>query len=201
MNQVSRTDEPYEGDDGLNQSPNALSNDLTTNQDLNGIANSRTRRSADDQSNDGSGRAITEIEPPTPDPDRVKVTRRNLAATHGDGAAGQSPGTKETSLKTAQVYRGDPGQGGGEGNRASSTAKDGGSLFSRAKRIILTFGKFVGPGFMVSVAYSTSAFLRNASYRFHVSKMITNSRQSTLETMPPISRRVPHMNIGSCSSF
>src|SRR4051812_44937606 len=39
----SRTDEPYEGE-GHNQSPNHLAADLTTNQDLNGIANAREIR-------------------------------------------------------------------------------------------------------------------------------------------------------------
>lgn len=155
MNQTSRTDEPYEGDDGLNQSPNALSNDLTTNQDLNGIANSRTRRSGDDGDLDDSGQAITEIDPPTPDPDRTKGgAQRNLTVEvqHGDKCAtGQSPGTEP------QVFRGDLRQGDGDGGDAASpVAKDGGSLLTRLKRIVLTFGKFVGPGFMVSVAYSGS---------------------------------------------
>merc|ERR1712227_1048725 len=42
MNKTSRTDEPYDGAcEGFNQSPHPLSSDLTTNQDLNGIANKR----------------------------------------------------------------------------------------------------------------------------------------------------------------
>ncbi|GJC99043.1 metal ion transporter metal ion transporter [Colletotrichum higginsianum] len=40
MNRPSRTDEPYEGE-GYNQSPSPLSNDLTTNEDLNGTVNAR----------------------------------------------------------------------------------------------------------------------------------------------------------------
>ena len=53
MNKPSRTDEPLEGD-GYNQSPNALSNDLTTNADLNGIANSRELGEEDSQSLQGA---------------------------------------------------------------------------------------------------------------------------------------------------
>src|ERR1700761_6465503 len=49
MNRTSRTDEPDLGD-GYNQSPNALSNDLTTNQDLNGLVNSRSLRRGDELS-------------------------------------------------------------------------------------------------------------------------------------------------------
>ncbi|KAG7119822.1 Manganese transporter SMF1 like protein [Verticillium longisporum] len=40
MNRPSRTDEPYEGE-GHNQSPSSLPNELTTNEDLNGLANAR----------------------------------------------------------------------------------------------------------------------------------------------------------------
>ncbi|RNJ55908.1 hypothetical protein D7B24_007904 [Verticillium nonalfalfae] len=47
MNRPSRTDEPYEGE-GHNQSPNSLPNDLTTNEDLNGIANAREARQKDE---------------------------------------------------------------------------------------------------------------------------------------------------------
>ncbi|KAG7124731.1 Manganese transporter SMF1 like protein [Verticillium longisporum] len=47
MNRPSRTDEPYEGE-GHNQSPNSLPNDLTTNEDLNGIANAREARQNDE---------------------------------------------------------------------------------------------------------------------------------------------------------
>ncbi|CAK7209918.1 NRAMP-like transporter smf-3 [Sporothrix curviconia] len=43
MNRPSRTDE-LPRSDGMNQSPNALSNDLTTNEDLNGVANGRHLR-------------------------------------------------------------------------------------------------------------------------------------------------------------
>lgn len=158
MNQTSRTDEPYEGDDGHNQSPNALSNDLVTNEDLNGIANFRTRRPGDDGLMDDSGQAIAQVEPPTPEPDRVKAAQQNLAGVmHGDRATtGQSPGGKETSTETGtQVLNGDLRQG-CNGDNTSFAAKDGGSPFQRAKRIFLTFGKFIGPGFMVSVAYSKS---------------------------------------------
>lgn len=169
MNQTSRTDEPYEGDDGHNQSPNAFSNDLVTNEDLNGIANVRTRRSGDDAIMDGSGQAITQVEPPTPEPDRVKGFQQNLAVVqHGDRAAtGQSPGVNETSAETAQVFNGDLRQG--NGGCASSVAKDGGSPLQRAKRMFLTFGKFVGPGFMVSVAYSKSISARPLRGAVHVS--------------------------------
>ncbi|KAJ6088961.1 hypothetical protein N7499_003815 [Penicillium canescens] len=48
MNKTSHTDEPPEGD-GYNQSPNPNSNDLTTNEDFNGLVNSRTVRESNSQ--------------------------------------------------------------------------------------------------------------------------------------------------------
>jgi metal iron transporter len=194
MNQTSRTDEPYEGDDGLNQSPNHLSNDLTTNQDLNGIANARTQRSGIGGSSsamDSSGQAIAINDPPmtASPPGWVAAEPRDLAGTvatarngdddgdhHDDRVAaaaaapttpGQAPGTVRAS-RTAQVkdylQRMKSGGSGGDGSQpspmapmsaaASTTAKAGGSPMAKALRTLITFGKFVGPGFMVSVAYS-----------------------------------------------
>ncbi|KAH8197339.1 hypothetical protein TruAng_008505 [Truncatella angustata] len=162
MNKTSRTDEPYEGDGALNQSPNTLSNDLTTNQDLNGIANARTRRSAGDGDADEDGsQAITKLDPPTTEPVRDKAAMQpNLAVVHGESATGQSPGINEKT----QASQGDLRQGGG--GAASFVAKDGGSPLARVWRVFLTFGKFVGPGFMVSVAYITGLNLAEANRAF-----------------------------------
>ncbi|KAI4604267.1 hypothetical protein KJ359_000398 [Pestalotiopsis sp. 9143b] len=179
MNQTSRTDEPYEGDDGLNQSPNALSNDLTTNQDLNGIANSRTRRSSDDDgSADDTGQAVMQVVPPVPDRDRVEGANPNLAAKahHGDSSAsGQSPATKESSQAgtAVQVPRDDLRRGGAGAPHAPASATDGGSPLRQLKHVFVTFGKFVGPGFMVSVAYIdpgnySTDIAAGASYQFRL---------------------------------
>jgi metal iron transporter len=152
MNKTSRTDEPLQGD-GHNQNPNALSNDLTTNQDLNGIVNTRTRKSGEDS------RIMTSSGPPAADvgvfilePENG-IERRgeaNLAGTQQPSvASGQSPGEKNMT----QVL-------GGEARRPRDGASSKGSgrgaigLLGKGKEIFLTVGKFVGPGFMVSVAYS-----------------------------------------------
>ncbi|RWA06725.1 hypothetical protein EKO27_g8382 [Xylaria grammica] len=97
MNQTSRTDEPYEGD-GLNQSPNAFSNDLVTNQDLNGIANARERRGRNSRSMDNSGQPIAQDIPASPDEDDRRSLHKGLA--RGDG---QSP---EKTEKSTQVNEG-----------------------------------------------------------------------------------------------
>ncbi len=104
MNCPSRTDE-LPASDGLNQSPNALSNDLTTNQDLKGLANARERRDAEP--------------PPIP------------------GAAAAAEALAAATVDTVPEFR---------------TGR-GGRLHGRAKALV-DFAKFVGPGFMIAVAYS-----------------------------------------------
>lgn len=144
MNKTSRTDEPYEGD-GLNQSPNELSNDLVTNQDLNGIANERTRRDRH-KGLDDSGQVVEQDSGSTGDhvPPPARRGVRNLARLL-HGATGQSPGERVSS---AQVLDDCP--------PVANPGGAGGSLLRRVRDRILTFGRFIGPGFLVSVAYSRS---------------------------------------------
>ena len=111
MNRPSRTDEPLEGE-GLNQSPNAFSNDLTTNQDLNGRVNSR---------------ALKGTEPPP---------LESAGAIMGTEGADSIGGT----TSSASNY-----------GRRSLTY-----VVERTKRAVVNFAKFVGPGFMIAVAYSSS---------------------------------------------
>ncbi|KAI1631357.1 natural resistance-associated macrophage protein-domain-containing protein [Biscogniauxia mediterranea] len=158
MNQTSRTDEPYEGE-GLNQSPNAFSNDLVTNQDLNGIVNVRALRRHDSTSINTSGQPIAEGNPPGTilDRDRALLSAQNLtnASSRTILYVGQSPGT----MTSTQVNQGDstmtmpppptdsalarPGHGGSSQR----------SPLRKVAHTIATFGKFVGPGFLVAVAY------------------------------------------------
>ncbi|KAI0011522.1 natural resistance-associated macrophage protein [Xylariaceae sp. FL0662B] len=154
MNQTSRTDEPYEGE-GLNQSPNAFSNDLVTNQDLNGIANARERRGLDDpgRSTDSSGQPIAEDVPPAIDKDRggrgvvagsLTIPRNTIGQTPGSGGSAQvndDPAPDETPPPVVA----DAAHG--------RVARGPGSLFHQVRHVIVTFGKFVGPGFLVAVAY------------------------------------------------
>ncbi|KAI1499481.1 natural resistance-associated macrophage protein-domain-containing protein [Biscogniauxia marginata] len=158
MNQTSRTDEPYEGE-GLNQSPNAFSNDLVTNQDLNGIANSRALRGQDARSMNNSGQPIAEDNPPGAVVDRDGAAPPAQNLTNGARPVtvdvGQSPGPTSST----QVNKGDstapmppasgaPARAGGGGNGNGPR-----SPLRKVGHTIATFGKFVGPGFLVAVAY------------------------------------------------
>ncbi|KAI1380324.1 natural resistance-associated macrophage protein [Hypoxylon crocopeplum] len=132
MNQTSRTDEPYEGE-GLNQSPNRFSNDLITNQDLNGIANAREHIGESSRSMFNSGQPVVDDVPPAIDKDP-------------DGAEKNPTITAGQTSASASFY---------------DTAPDNNSVTSRQKRPfwhnvkhhVVTFGQFIGPGFMVAVAY------------------------------------------------
>ncbi|KAI5866215.1 natural resistance-associated macrophage protein [Durotheca rogersii] len=137
MNRTSRTDEPDEGD-GYNQSPNAFSNDLVTNQDLNGIANAREHRSSATRSIDNSGQPMAEdtlSAAADDDPGQRSPTPR---LTNPCRTIGQTPG----SLSPAPVH---------ESSDAAPASRQ--SPLGRLKYTVINFGKFVGPGFLVAVAY------------------------------------------------
>jgi len=128
MNCPSRTDEP-EGT-GFNQNPSSLAAELTTRADLNGMANSRVL-----------GRiAIAEIESVVEQPP-------------DDAGKGLQPGhvVEDKSLEEVNPNEddGDGSDGGGDG---AVGERKGHRLTKHAKKlweILLKFGKFVGPGFMV----------------------------------------------------
>lgn len=151
MNKTSHTDEPYEGDDGYNQSPNPLSNDLTTNEDFNGTVNRRAvaahgelqpltgggagadaKAGQEVSSQDGEGNGLKS---------RFKVAYRSLDRRH------HPAGGTQTSA-TVRNFPSPPGGGEGNGHEGSSP------LLRKWKKNVMTLLSFVGPGFMIAVAYS-----------------------------------------------
>jgi metal iron transporter len=148
MNRPSRTDEPYEGE-GYNQSPNPLSGDLTTNQDLNGIANTRELRNDDPRSISSSSQALQ---------DNI-----GLGSNPHDGAGGVKTLTNDPApigRLDAKGYDAQVIAATILSNTSGSLPSDNGgsrqdsSRMGRIKRHLLTYGQFVGPGFMIAVAYS-----------------------------------------------
>ncbi|ORY61196.1 natural resistance-associated macrophage protein-domain-containing protein [Pseudomassariella vexata] len=197
MNQTAHTDEPLSSSDSsMNQSPNTFSNDLTTNEDFNGRANARTQRAGPDGSRipDDSGQALADENMPVLGLD--DVLRPNGAVpnlTNPHRVIGQSPGQYEDETQAGGGVRADSlmsSSGGGGGGRGGSTppscgdytpaavaaamkGKGRGSHIDKARHTILTFGKFVGPGFLVSVAYIdpgnyATDIAAGASYRFRL---------------------------------
>lgn len=162
MNRPSRIDEPQTAD-GHSQSLLRFTNGQTTNLDLNGFANSRVLR--------------REQNPAIADPQQVDSCPPVTVLTEGhgktvDGVPGVIvTGSTATSSGSEVFSVGPSGPSGPEpdGHRrhppAASSAHDfdealssSTAWLSRARHIIITFGKFIGPGFMVAVAYSTGSF-------------------------------------------
>lgn len=153
----SRTDEPYDGE-GYNQNPNYLAADLTTNQDLNGIANAREIRSRDARTIASSSQALE---------DGIDIASNDPPAhanwKPGDGRSANAPAPSIGRPDGAE--RGDDRkvvtiQDVSASFRTSSLPSGGSSMnrdlsrLARLKKVLVTYGKFVGPGFMISVAYS-----------------------------------------------
>lgn len=142
MNCPSRTDEP-EGT-GFNQNPNALAADLTTRQDLNGRANSRLLRRI----------ASADVEDAVEDELGDERERNALSGGNekkGEGMLERTVTTRRAShvgrpTETLEVSEG----AGGAGEDDSHFVKYSRSAFEVLKK----FGKFVGPGFMVSILHS-----------------------------------------------
>ncbi|KAK4164496.1 natural resistance-associated macrophage protein-domain-containing protein [Cladorrhinum sp. PSN259] len=150
MNGPPRTDEQQD-EDGHNQSPARFSNDLTTNQDLNGISNSR---------------ALRREEPLALVNEEETTESRALACGGVDGAGpkGAGAGSKWVPMSSSSIAAGSgyapagPTSAAVTGSAAGCDVHhhEGGRMATRLKKIkhaIVTFGKFVGPGFMVAVAY------------------------------------------------
>ncbi|KXH60969.1 metal ion transporter metal ion transporter [Colletotrichum salicis] len=177
MNRPSRTDEPYEGE-GYNQSPNALSNDLTTNEDLNGIVNARALEPGEDDkglSLGDSGTGDGNIGSRSYDVDWGKgggggsgpAAAAAAATTKSDGL-GLPEGEEvlATPLPTLHSRQLPPGDRG-------DTPKTHRTLYGRVKDAIVKFGSFIGPGFMIAVAYIdpgnySTDVAAGASYRFRL---------------------------------
>ena len=139
MNCPSRTDEPLEGD-GHNQNPNELSNDLTTNQDLNGMANSRVLRRTEPPSIESAGSGVGSEGGETTTPPKGGIL---FTATARDDT---NDGANSTQMSN-------PGSG---GNGPSSPFHQFVKTASqRVWKMLRTYAKHIGPGFMIAVAYST----------------------------------------------
>ncbi|KAL8993212.1 MAG: hypothetical protein Q9188_007385 [Gyalolechia gomerana] len=139
MNCPSRTDENEERP-GWNQSPPGLSADVTTRADLNGIANLRTHRDGDALSH-GPPQVDGWIELNEPD-----------IPTHLPPEADQghvSEGSKESSgIPTSASYRTAQSRQMHHGSGSATLA-----FVLKLGKTLVKFSKFMGPGFMVAVAY------------------------------------------------
>ncbi|KAK4190789.1 natural resistance-associated macrophage protein-domain-containing protein [Podospora australis] len=196
MNRPSRTDEPQVGD-SYNQSPPHLANDLTTNQDLTGIANSRTlrrelpnsmpnptdsderpilRNRSDDivvdddpdreiEANEGDDKIVTQQRDSLAEANQTTKGRDTSSAATTSTPSSEPVSQAENAANTSAVAGGD-----GHDHPPSHSTK---TRLQQVKHAITTFGKFVGPGFMVAVAYIdpgnyATDVAAGASYQFRL---------------------------------
>lgn len=164
MNKTSRTNEPYKAGfgGGFNQSPDPFSNDLTTNEDFGETANStalgeqggRALRGAGlESSSDGGSHnaAISSVE----EHDDATTKDRRLArrsTIHRQHAKGDVMVTSTTPIARPESSRSQPANNNSAGGSDDDIHR--GSKLQMLKQKLLTYFYFVGPGFMISVAYS-----------------------------------------------
>lgn len=170
MNCPSRNDEPMEGE-GWNQNPPALAADLTTREDLNGKVNQRTNQDSSKEDEDARSKLYTDgshvARPPQDD-----VRRPSVGFVDGD----PQPEVSHTSWQSRLAHRRSSSKSGRslttfpaiEALVTSSSQRSNGESPSRrnavppnkALKSLQTIGQvlrkflgFIGPGFMVAVAY------------------------------------------------
>ncbi|KAL3477135.1 natural resistance-associated macrophage protein-domain-containing protein [Aspergillus californicus] len=130
MNCPSRTDDTLEHP-GWNQNPSPLNADSTTREDFNGMANSKVHRRHSPGTAGEAG--ISVAERPCPNSD------------------GDEPGLKPTPSRGAvTAYPGHQPEETSDLPRKPSYIS---SVYSRVIQSIVKFSRFVGPGFLIAVAY------------------------------------------------
>ncbi|KAL4776387.1 natural resistance-associated macrophage protein-domain-containing protein [Aspergillus nidulans var. acristatus] len=135
MNCPSRTDDTL-GHPGWNQNPPPLNADATTREDFNGMANSKVRRGH--ISGLGEGGGISVLESPFPVPNS-----RDESALKAGAAGG-----------AVSAYSGHQPERNSDSPRRSFPAFPHISTIpARVFQSLVKFARFVGPGFLVAVAY------------------------------------------------
>lgn len=132
MNCPSRTDDTLEHP-GWNQNPSSLNADLTTRNDFNGIANSKVHRQHATGVEAAAGDGTLAIEPHHQEHERPVDEKKDAG-------------------EVASVSSGyDPQRGSGPPRRPLQDAITASSRY--VYRTIVKFSRFIGPGFLIAVAY------------------------------------------------
>jgi len=175
MNCPSRTDAIIE--DGMNQSPNAFAPDITTRSDFGQIANARLQR--DHRVGVGGDATDTEavaLQQLTKGPDK-NGTSVIAEAGEGGGDGGGLGRTGDGAMSSEHNNSGSTASPNSQSSRIPPPVKH---FFHRLGSVFVKYGKFVGPGFMISVAYIdpgnyATAVAAGATYRFRLLFMVLAS--------------------------
>ncbi|KAL9044602.1 MAG: hypothetical protein Q9214_002273 [Letrouitia sp. 1 TL-2023] len=139
MNCPSRTDEQLEHI-GWNQNPPSLAADLTTREDLNGISNLRTRRNSN-----VAPRTISQLDGSENDPQPENTELDNATSRKTDvhdGYRGKLLSTKNGLSYYAAIS-----------TQCFQSKSHVPAVLKAVGRVLKRYSKFIGPGFMVAVAY------------------------------------------------
>ena len=150
MNCPSRTDEPA-AHEGWNQNPSELAADVTTRQDLNGIVNLRTGQDSVKEAEDA--RRDLQTDGPNDyhriaDPDDTLSVRHRKGTSRPSHTLESFPELRRANTPGSAESRDRFSSFGGVPPHGMSS-----NPFLRIWRILAKFCKFIGPGFMISVAY------------------------------------------------
>ncbi|KAM0806250.1 transporter protein smf2 [Usnea florida] len=150
MNCPSRTDEPA-ADQGWNQNPPELAADVTTRQDLNGIANLRTGQDSVKEAKETCGDSqldgADDYRPKADPEDKSSIRLRKGASTSSQNL---SPFPE---LPPANTHGGTQPSDACPPFANLSSKRRSSQFVLRLWSIIAKYCKFIGPGFMISVAY------------------------------------------------
>lgn len=155
----------------MNQNPSALASDLTTRSDLGEIANARRQR--DHRLEDGESPKVELVTLQQPAGRDKKDDVCTVVSRGGEGGEGAGDEREDTV-----TWSGRPGSSSNVATRRRGYNFPGfGAVFRRTGAILMKYARFVGPGFMISVAYIdpgnyATAVAAGASYRFRLLFMV-----------------------------
>ncbi|KFY03307.1 hypothetical protein V490_00213 [Pseudogymnoascus sp. VKM F-3557] len=143
MNCPSRVDEGVFDHEGWNQNPSSLSADSTTRADLNGIGNARDRRDNKNIEPDDRGDSAVNSEHDAEKSGRQREGTPSRAGGEGASADAVEKGLDNAHANQASVVYNAPHD---PPNQLEGAAQ-------RVWQVVRKFGGFIGPGFMIAVAY------------------------------------------------
>ena len=154
----------------MNQNPPALASDLTTRSDLGGIANARRQRNHRLEDGESPKVELVTLQQPAERDKKDSV----LAAVSRGGEGGEGAGDRREDTGSQD---GGPGASGATRPGKERKLRGPGAVFRRTGAILRKYARFVGPGFMISVAYIdpgnyATAIAAGASYRFRLLFMV-----------------------------
>ena len=150
MNCPCRTNEPA-AHNGWNQNPSELAADVTTRQDLSGIVNLRTGQDSVIEAE--TARGGLQVDGPNKyhqiaDPDDASFFRHRQGTSRSSDALQSFPSLQPANTPGNAEPRDECSSFG-----SASPHRTSSKILLRIWRILAKFCKFIGPGFMISVAY------------------------------------------------